>query len=359
MWEFVPKRIVSIYGEVNKPGHYPYAENMTLRDQIFAAGNHKESAYLKEAEISSYEIRDGKLCKISHRVINLENALAGKPQDNIMLKPYDRVFIKKISNWRRIEYVEITGEVVFPGKYVIKKGERLSSLIKRAGGFTDKAYLRGAVFTRKRVQELQQKQINEMIDRLEKELMVGGAAGASAAITPQEAQIKSEEVKLKRQFLAKLRQTKAKGRLVIHLDTPERLKGTVSDIELEGGDKLYIPSNPQTIQVVGAVYNQTAFIYEKGKGIAHYIKLAGGCTENANKDHIYVLKVDGTAVFSNGRCLGFHLNPFKRCPVRLEPGDTIVVPEKLEKIAWLRNVKDITQILYQIAVTSGVVIGLY
>lgn len=358
IWEYLPKQTVSIYGEVNKPGEYTFTPGMRIKDLVFAGGNIKESAYLREAELSSYKIINGELCEIDHRKINLKKALEGDPKNNIFLKPYDRLFVKKISEWQRIEYVDISGEVLFPGRYVIKKGERLSSVLKRAGGFTDKAYLKGAVFTRKRVQELQQRQINEMIDRLERELMVGGIAKTGTAITSEEAKISAEEAKMKREFLERLRNIKAKGRLVIHLRPLEEFKGTPDDIELEDGDKLYIPSNPQTIQVVGAVYNPTAFIYTPGTDISYYIEKAGGYTRTADKKKLYVLKVDGTGIRPGSwPSRTFWWEPRHR--TMLDPGDTIVVPERLEKIAWIRNIKDITTILYQLAVTAGVVIAAY
>ncbi len=350
--EFRPKQVVSIEGAVNKPGTYPYVKNMRVCDLIFAAGNLKESAYLKEAELTSYEVKNGKLCEVSRRTINLEKALSGDPKHNVILEPYDRLFVRTISRWQKVEYVTISGEVLFPGKYIITPGERLSSIIKRAGGFTKDAYLKGAVFTRKKVKELQQQRLNEMIERLEMELLGGGAAGIAGAISSEEAKIKGEEVKLRQKFLARLKRVKAKGRIVIHLDLPERLQGTEYDIPLEDGDSLFIPTKPSTIQVVGAVYNQSAFLFEKGKGVGYYIKLAGGFTPNADKKHIYILKVDGST-----KRPPKHLRFLRR--TKLDPGDTIVVPEKLEKIPWLRNIKDVSTILYQVAVSTGVVMNVW
>jgi len=362
-WDVMPKKTVEIEGAVNKPGKYEYLSNMKVADLIKLGGGFKPHAYLDEAELMR-NIPTSEGMKTEIIKINLEKALAGDPKENIPLMENDYLFVKNVPEWEKPAVVEISGEVLFPGRYVIKKGEHLSSLIERAGGFTDKAYLRGTVFTRSRVQKLQQRQINEMIDRLEKELMVGGVAETGAAISPEEAKISAEEAKMKKEFLAKLRKIKAKGRLVIHLKPLDKLKGTPDDIELEDGDKLYIPHNPQTIQVVGAVYNQTAFIYEPGKSISCYIEKAGGYTKTADKKQLYVLKVDGSAVRPKGRYFGFIWNPFTHrweasSTVLLDPGDTIVVPEKLEKIAWMRNIKDITTILYQIAVTAGVIIAAY
>jgi len=356
-WDVMPKKMVEIEGAVNKPGKYEYLSNMKVADLIKLAGGFKPYAYLYEAELTR-NIPISKGMKTEIIKINLKKALAGDPNENIPLMENDYLFVKNVPEWKKLAVVDISGEVLFPGRYVIKKGERLSSVLKRAGGFTDKAYLKGAVFTRKRVQELQQRQINEMIDRLESELMVGGIAETGAAITPEQAKISAEEAKMKREFLARLRKVKAKGRLVIHLKPLEEFKGTPDDIELEDGDKLYIPPNPQTIQVVGAVYNPTAFIYKPGKDISYYINKAGGYTKTADKKQLYVLKIDGTGIRPGSWYpKAFWWEPRHR--TMLAPGDTIVVPEKLEKIAWMRNIKDITTILYQIAVGAGVIVAAY
>ncbi len=353
------KRIVRLSGAVQRKGEYGFSQGMTIKDLILMAGGLKYYAYTKEAELTRVYVTD-KGPVTEKIVINLEKALAGEPEDNIPLKEDDYLFVRTVPEWDLYKTVTLSGEVKFPGTYTIKKGEKLSSLIERAGGYTDKAYLRGAVFTRERVRELQQKQLDEMVERLERELLGMGGAEIATAISPEEAQIKEFEVKQKREFIAMLKTHKAKGRMAIRLKEPEELKGTPYDIELEEGDTLFIPSNPQTVQVIGSVYNQTAFVYEKEKDYSDYIDLAGGYTENADKKRVYILKVDGTAVRTGKGLFGISWDKeSKRWELGtedIEPGDTIVVPEKLERIAWLRNIKDITQILYQIAVTAGVLI---
>lgn len=355
------RRSVSVEGDVLNPGSYEYTDGMTVNDLIFAAGNVLESAYLEEAEISSQILEDGKDIKISHRTVNLRKALQGGAGDNLALRPYDTLTVKRLADWRSERFVEISGEVRHPGKYLIKKGERLSSLIERAGGFTGDAYLRGSVFTRESVRETQQRQLDEMLQRLERDLMSKGAADTAGSLTPDDAKINEFEVKQKKEFLEKLRQYKAKGRMYVHLADPDALKDTMYDIELKRGDRLYVPSNPNSVQVIGSVYNQMAFVYDEDAVISNYIELSGGYSENADKDSVYVLKADGTAVRKDGGALSGlswnrDSNRWEQGRQKVQPGDTIVVPEKLERTAWLRQTKDITQILYQIAVTAGVVI---
>ncbi|MEW6214976.1 MAG: SLBB domain-containing protein [Nitrospirota bacterium] len=353
------KRVVRISGAVQREGDYGFMLGMTVKELISMAGGLKYYAYNKEAELTRVYVTD-KGPRTEKIIINLEKALAGEPESNIQLKEDDYLFVRTVPEWSLYQTVTISGEVKFPGMYTIKKGEKLSSLLERAGGFTDKAYSRGAVFTRERIRELQQKQIDEMVERLEIELLGKGAAETATALSPEEAKIKEYEIKQRRDFVTALKGIKAKGRMSIKIDQPEILKKTPYDIELEEGDSLLIPSNPQSVQVVGAVYNQTAFVYDKDKSISNYIDIAGGYTENADEKRVYILKADGTAVKPYGALFGITWNKdsnrWEFGGQELEPGDTIVVPEKLVRIAWMREIRDITQILYQIAVTAGVLI---
>ena len=256
--------------------------------------------------------------------------------------------------------VSIEGEVRFPGSYPISKGEKISSVLNRAGGYTDKAYLRGAVFTRDKIKALQQTQINEMARRLERNLLGAGATETATSVSADEAQIKQLQLEQQKQFIEKLKSVEAKGRMVIYLSDLNSFRNSKYDIEMEANDSIYIPTNPHSIQVLGSVNNETAFIYDGQINMAGYINMAGGYQENADKKRVYVLKVDGTAVVQGNGSTSFvwdsDANRWERGVRDLEPGDTIVVPEKLEKIAWMRHIKDITQIMFQIATTAGVLI---
>lgn len=360
------KQVVYISGEVLKPGEYQYTENMTVKDLIFKAGNVLESAYLDEAEVSTQVIENNKVVRIDHKRINLAKALSGDREHNILLKPYDRVFVKRLSDWRKEEYATITGEVLFPGKYILKKGERLSSLIERAGGYTKDAYLRAAVFTRKSVKEMQQKSLDEMIARLERELLAESAVSASTSVSQEEIMAKKVELESKKRFIDSLKKIKANGRMSIKLAHLRLLKNSEFDIELEDGDALYIPPKNSVVNVAGSVMSQTSVIYSEKYDFMDYINMAGGFSRFADKDNVYILKVDGTAKKISNSWINWNDSKsrwefagFDDDTKEIEPGDTIVVPEKLDRIAWLREVKDITQILMQLAVTAGVVVNLF
>jgi polysaccharide export outer membrane protein len=360
------RQIVFIDGDVRNPGQYPLAVDMRISDLIFSAGNISESAYLDEAEVSSFNIIDGKSVKEDYKKINLGAALKDDPGHNLLLKPYDRVFVKRIPGWKEERFIEVSGEVTFPGRYIIKKGETLSSVLERAGGYSDNAYLRGAVFTREDVRKLQQKSLDEMIMRLESEMLSEGSSQMSAALSSEEIEAKKAQLQNKQQFIESLKKLKASGRMSIKLAHLRLLKGSKYDMKLENGDSIYVPMKSSVVNVVGAVMSRGSFIYSGHLDYKDYIEMTGGYTRFADKDNIYVLKADGTAkklltgLFNwNASKDRWETAAFGEETKDIGPGDTIVVPEKLDRIAWLRETKDLTQILYQIAVTAGVAVFLF
>ncbi len=364
--EKIFKKTVSIDGDVHKPGTYTLAENMTVRDLVFAAGNVTEAVYLDDAEIASMTVEKGKTAKISVRNFNLRKALVGDAEHNITLKPYDRVFVKRIVDWRREQYVTLGGEITFPGRYMTIKGEKLSSLIERAGGYTDEAYLRGAVFTRQKVREMQQRSIDEITDRLERELLSASASGVSALST-EEVQSRKIEMEQKRLFIDNMRKSKALGRMTIKLAHLRLLKGSEYDIELEDGDSLVIPEKNSSVGVAGSVMSQGAHIYRENADFEDYINMSGGYTRYADKANVYVLKVDGSARKASSSFIGWNdkkdrheLAAFSDADGEyIEPGDVVAVPENFERVAWLREIRDITQILMNTAVASGNLVLLF
>ncbi len=203
-----------------------------------------------------------------------------------------------------------------------------------------------------------------MADRLERELFSESSAKMSTALSKDELISTKAEADSKKQFIDTLKEIEVTGRMTIKLAHLRLLKGSEYDIELEEGDILAIPRKNSVVNVLGAVMSRGSFIYSKEFDHKNYIDIAGGFTNNADTDNVYVLKVDGTAMrLSNGY---FNWNMSKaRWDVEgfgeikeIEPGDAIVVPEKFTRIAWLRHIKDITEILYQVAVATSVVINI-
>lgn len=366
VWEQIFKKSVSIDGDVHKPGTFQYTEGMTVRDLVFAAGNIQESAYLDEAEVSSMIVDGGKIAKIVIENFNLQKALAGDPEQNVKLKPYDRVLIKRITDWRREEFVTIAGEVKFPGRYAVRKEEKMSSLIDRAGGYTNEAYLRGAIFRRESVRAMQQKGLEEMAKRLERELLAESGKSISTSLSADEVKAKEVEIAQRHKFIQTIRNLEAVGRMTIRLANQRLLKGSEFDIELENGDSLFIPKKNSVVNVMGAVMSQGSFIYLDKFTYKDYINMAGGFSNYAFESETFVLKADGSARRLKRGALNWsdkddrwEVASFGQDIQVIEPGDTIIVPEKLEGIAWLREIRDITQILMNTAVVAATIIKLW
>ncbi len=356
-------RMVRLTGAVMRPGEYGAGKGLTVKGLIEMAGGLRFYAYKKTAELTRVTPTDEGPKTVKIR-IDLEKALAGDAQNDIPLQDNDYLFVRAVPEWNLYRTVDISGEVKFPGTYTITKGETVSSLIERAGGFTEKAYLKGAVFTRESVRELQQKKLDESIDRLEQEMLSSSAQSIESALSPQEAAQQEAATRQRRALIAKMRSAKALGRITIRLAGLDKFKGSSSDLTLDEGDRLDIPERPSQVQVIGSVFNPSAFVYTPDGTVSSYVKKAGGVTSRADDDEMYVLKIDGSAISKQqGGFFGVRWDSADNewtaggfNSVRLDPGDTVVVPEKLEKIQWLKETKDMTQILYQIAVTAGVLI---
>jgi len=355
------QRTVRILGAVQREGEFGFTHGMTVKDLVALSGGTKYYSFLKEAELTRMHVSEAGV-KVEKMNIDLGKAIAGDPAANLPLQEDDMIFVRTIPEWRMYSQVAVLGEFRFPGTYTVRRGEKLSSLIERAGGFTEKAYPRGAMFTRESVRELQQKRLMESIDRLERDLLARGSASISTAASPEELKAKEGELLQSKELIAKLKTVQATGRMVLEISSLQALRNSIYDITLENGDTLFIPENPRSLQTLGAVFNQTAFVFDPTKALPDYIEMAGGYTESADKDRVFILKVNGAAVQPRkGGLFLFSESSYttKDGKPLLEPGDSIVVPEKLDRIAWLREIKDITQILANVMISAGVAIVLF
>jgi len=365
-WDERSSEQVTISGMVFDPNEYRLVPDMKVRDLIDTAGGLRKNAYLRTAEITRRHISQEGMT--SEKIeINLEKAIAGDSDNNIPLRDYDYLVIRPIPDLQFNMTVEIAGEVRFPGMYPIQKQETLSSLIERAGGYSDQAYLQGAVFTRKSAMELQRRRLDELIQQIEESTLSSAQQSISGALDAQAAQAEQAALATKKELLAKLRSAQITGRVVVHLTALEEFKRSKYDIELEEGDKLVVPKTPGVVYVVGEVFNPTSLLYERGETVSYYLGRVGGMTKDSDKKQVSVVKADGSVISmaqgNRGRLIywdkaynqwstGGFMNH------RMEPGDTIVVPRKIDKTQWLRNTKDITQIVFQIAVAAGVFLAL-
>jgi protein involved in polysaccharide export with SLBB domain len=357
-WDLEEMPKVKISGEVQKPGIYRLFQDLTVRDLLTLAGNPKMTAYLKNAEINRIK-NTGESVTSYPITVNLEEALKGNPEHNLLLKPFDELIVRKIPNWAEAteRYVTLKGEFRFPGVYPIYKGERLNTVIERAGGFTDKAYLLAAKFTREYIRELQQKRMDEIIVNTEQEILKKQSEVASVASSKEELESTKTALESLQRSVNLLKATKAEGRVVIHLDFTENLKHSPYNVELMGGDLLEVPQMPNAVNVLGQVYNPTSIIPVNKEDVAFYLEKAGGPTRDAELDDIYIVRANGTVQSRQQVSLFRSLFTSGFMSFDLDPGDTIVVPRRFEKIAWMRDIKDLATILGNLALAGGVLVA--
>jgi protein involved in polysaccharide export with SLBB domain len=355
------KKLVSAAGELNTPGEFLLTDGMKLSDLLFKAGGFRESAYGKEAELIRREVApDGSLLSVKTVVVFPSKAIAGDAAADVPLKENDLLVVRATPDWSSGQKVELTGEVRFPGAYTVAKGERLSSLVRRAGGFTKDAYLRAAHFSRESTRVSQQAAIDRLVEELELEI-AQKAQSSGAAIDKEDLEANRELMAARRSLVAQLKKARATGRVIIDLPDEGAIDGTNADILLEGGDRLDVPRRMNVVNVVGRVYNPTGVVYDPSKPtVGHYLGTVGGPTETADRDHIFLLRADGTvATAETDSSGGFFLFGDRGIrSAKVEPGDSIVVPEKLIQTRLMKDIKDITQIMMQIAVTAGVLLRL-
>jgi protein involved in polysaccharide export with SLBB domain len=279
---------------------------------------------------------------------NLARAvLEGDPTHNLLLRPGDvvTIFSKVDINVpvaKQTKFVRLEGEIVTPGLYQAMRGETLRQLVARVGGFTPSAYVYGSEFTRETVRVQQQKRLDEAIDRLGQEIERNTSAKAQSGTDPAEAvQAQAES---QRRLLARLREIKATGRIVLEVRPDRNSLQDLPEVALEDGDRFAVPARPSTVGVVGSVYNQTNFLHDRDKRVSDYLGQAGGLTRDADKGRTYVVRADGTVT---GRVQSSFFNIFPS--EKLNPGDTIVVPENLDRFILTKQLRDWTQIFYQFA----------
>ena len=317
---------VTIYGEVLRPGNYPMSQGTTVAGLVRMAGGFKRSAYRDEADLSSYVIENGQKVLVNHSNVAIEKALEGDASADVLLKPGDVVSIRRLAGWQDIgASVTINGEVVHTGSYGIENGERLSSVLRRAGGFREGAYAPAAVLERVQVRELAEQARLQMIQRIEStpvDIKPGAMSTQAAADMQQSLQMQRQEV------LTTLRNHPASGRLVINISSDiSKWENTPADIELRAGDILFIPKRPNFVTVSGQVYNQVAISFVPGRDFDWYLEQSGGVTQSGDKKRIYVLHADGSVVVSRDKESIWMGNRSMR--FRMRPGDTIIVPEKI------------------------------
>ncbi|MFZ0230488.1 MAG: SLBB domain-containing protein, partial [Mycobacterium sp.] len=312
---------VKIAGEIERPGRYPLGEGMTVADLVRVAGGLKRGASTEEADLTRYETKPGAGVAGEHRAVAVARALGGEETADLSLRDGDVLTIRQIAGWKDLgATITVDGEVASPGTYGIQQGERLSSILVRAGGFREDAYPYGAVLERVEVREIEEKNRAQMLAELQQE---GGSLKGTEA-EGEDKPIKDAAIRQLQSTIEKIENTPPRGRMVIHIAKDmRRWERSSSDVEVRAGDRVYIPKRPGSVIVDGAVYHETAVAFRPGKNAGWYLRQAGGPTTNANHKAIFVIRADGSVASGTGGMFGGGVEA-----THLFAGDMVVVPEK-------------------------------
>jgi protein involved in polysaccharide export with SLBB domain len=252
--------------------------------------------------------------------------------------------------------VRLEGEVAHAGTYSARPGDTLRTLVERAGGMTPNAYLYGSVFTRESTRVLQQRRMDEAVQRMILQMQRGALSLASSGTSsPQDVASAGAAQASSRELITQLQQIRATGRIVFGFKPESKSIDEIPDIPLENGDTFLIPPMPSTVNAVGAVFNQNSFLFRPDARVDSYLALAGGPNADADKKHMFLVKANG-AVIAKESVKSAWGNDFDR--LKLNPGDTIVVPDKAIKPSALRSFMYLStffsQLMYGIAATTVV-----
>jgi polysaccharide export outer membrane protein len=333
--------IISVSGLVRFPGEYPLTENMALADLLDASGGLLDAAYSVSAEITRMTVNGNRIASSDHIIIS--DLSESNRSNSIFFEPYDHLHIKKVPYWSENQTVTLSGEFLFPGIYRIFRGESLSEVVRRAGGFTDHAFIGGAIFTREHIRTKEIAQKEQFISKLENLIAYENLEKSKST---------DSTLEQSRALVSRLRSMPATGRLVIDL-LAQINNSADTEILLLEGDTLFVPKIPQEVIVTGEVQFPSSHLADNSLSMLQYIERSGGFTERSDQKRIALVKSNGLVISQNKSNAWF--SP-RKTSLDVSAGDMIIVPVKIELPSkWLENLATSTQIMYQIALSAAAI----
>jgi protein involved in polysaccharide export with SLBB domain len=329
--------LVWVLETVRDPGTYIAAEGTTLADMIQTAGG-----LLRQADLTAVEVTSTEIDPQTGTSRTARSNYRGQSGDfqRVSLQPLDVIRLRSVFTDRENGQVSVSGQVKYPGAFNITRGERLSSLLERAGGLTDQAYPYGAVFTRERAAVAEREGNIRQARSIDAQL-------STLATSPQAANANVDTLTFLTTLGQQVRNEPVLGRITMTADLAVLRSRPELDIVLEPGDTLYIPVRPATVTVTGEVLNSGSFQFENGLQLTDYLSRAGGITQSADRRRTFIILPDGTAQpVQSG---WFSYSNVSLIP----PGSTIVVPRDLSPFDLGLFLRDATQITSQLAVTAA------
>jgi polysaccharide biosynthesis/export protein len=326
-----PEAIVSVEGAVKFPGRYPLMKDPSIYHLLNLAGGVRDGAFLKNLEVRRLQTNFEK-GEVESRIIGVDLSSLSMGFD---LESRDVVRINYLPKWNPDQNVILSGEVRFPGKYALREGETLRTILERAGGFTAEAFPESLRYTSVAVKELQRESVSRLVQRFVRETGSRATVGLDADNGRGFENNEYEQVVL----------SAFQGRIIV--DIPRLLTGDkAADVLLQDGDKIDVPRLSEAVTVVGEVYEPGTFRYVTGQGLEGYIQMAAGFTELAKQKNMYVIKANGSIVPVKTGWKG--LTRFSRQKhEEIEVGDVIVIPTDYDYSLPLDRYRSITSVVFE------------
>jgi protein involved in polysaccharide export with SLBB domain len=333
---FLLEHAVALHGEVRTPGVYPVKVGTPLAEVVAYAGGFSREADQTNIELTRFALdtRQG-LSETRRERVDLRSVSAR----TVALHPGDVVRFNPVLSDRDVGPVVLAGELVRPGVYNIRRGERLSEVIERAGGVTEQAYPYGAVFTRERIKRAEERDFQRYV----RELLTATTTAAARQRTKAEG---TGLVAAMESLIKTIQATPAVGRVVVEADPTVLQVRPEKDTILEAGDRLFMPKRPNFVTVVGEVLNPGAVAFESGANARDYIRLAGGLTLASDDSRAFLVLPDGSA--QPLKVSGWNFEPRL-----IPPGSTVIVPRDPLPFDWMSFSLDVTAIFRDLAIAAA------
>ena len=336
----------AVIGSVNKPTVLELKPGETVADALRIAGG--LTAVADRSRLAIERLQDRNAERVAQ--IDLPAGLALPLHQGDVLRAFSAVDIA-LPTQRQSKRVRVEGEVQRPAEYVLPEGSSIADALRAAGGFTPAAFVYATEFTRVSVQQTQQENYDRALRELE--LSISRTSSTQRITNNEEVAALSARTTTTGRLLDRLRALRPSGRVVLQLEPGSQ---ALPDLALEDGDRIHVPSMPTTVGVFGSVYNTGTYLHLRDRNLGDYVRLSGGPTKGADEGGVFVVRANGSVVSSRQRASGWFNDgsgEFARLPAL--PGDTVFVPEEMDKTTWTQHLKDWTQILSQFGLGAAAV----
>jgi protein involved in polysaccharide export with SLBB domain len=330
---------VGIVGSVNRSAIFEIKPGETVNDVLQMAGSFTAVADMERVALD----RLGNANANRLLQLNLPESAGMALANGDILRAFNIGELERPAGTQQ-KRVRVEGEVERPGEYVMPVTSTVADAVRTAGGLTPNGYIYATEFTRESVRRTQQMNYERALRDLEADINTQSATRRATTTADADGIVATTTVT--KRWLDQLRELKPTGRLVLNI-TPETTE--LPDLILEDGDRIFVPARPTTIGVFGSVFSAGSYLYNPSRTVGDYLRLAGGPRKGADKSSVFMVRANGT-VASSLQDAGWFSHGNSLASAAVQPGDTIFVPEEMDKTTWIQNAKDWTQLLYQFGI---------